>query len=116
MAKKIFIKIRIIGIVFFTVAFICLLVIKAASIMGGYTFEVLPMLYWNLFFLIVLVSTYSFADKIILPLGILTYILGSALYVFSIERISELLLRMSLIFFLVGVVGAIARLKRSKIN
>ena len=116
MAKNILIKLRNLTIVLIAFAFVLLLGIKVIALLAGVSFEVTSIIYWLLFLLLVLIATYNFSNKLLLPFGILFYALGSLMFVFTFRVVSEVLLRVSILFFLVGVVRAIFNNKRGKLK
>ena len=111
MAKKILIKARKVLIVTLAIFFVILLGIKVLAGVVGYAFDISSLLYWLLFLLIVGGSTYDFSKRIIFPVGLTFYVLGSLLFVITLKEASELMLRVGILFFLVGIGRALLEYK-----
>jgi len=103
MAKKILIKARKVLIVILAILFVTLLGIKVLAGVVGYAFDISSLLYWLLFLLVASISTYDFSKRLIFPIGLTFYVLGSLLFVITLKEVSELTLRVSILFFLVGI-------------
>lgn len=106
MAKKIIIRIRKVLTAILSLSFVILLGIKVVAAAAGYGFDVSSLLYWLLFLLVAVISTYNFSGGLIFPVGLLLYFLGSLLSVFTFKETSEVLLKASILFFLVGIIRA----------
>ena len=105
-------KARKILIVVLALVLMIILALQVLTKVTGYGLDFSELSYWVLFILLVVLSPLSLFEKLALPLGLAFYSFGSFLFVITLRELSEVFFKVSILFFLVGIVRAALQFKR----
>lgn len=109
-------KFKLIFTVFFLLIFFSLILIQIWSEVAKLGFSISSVIYWMLFIgWIGFIKNFNLGSKISLSLGFAMFFASSILVIFGGLRIGEIVMRLSLIFWLVGITHAIVEYRAEKI-